>query len=261
MTQLFDPRKYAELQNAYKLLGKTPIAMDQLHMNFISAIHTSAFTVIRQHHQQNADGTPEETKKMLFEQMCENVPADKYIACLITMCKSFWTILVCYYQVTMWHQNVNLFEKKSGTDEVATSSSAADAAAPTTTPNYDEYIQQKFKNGQSRIWNDIQSKCCVYLSSTKLHTLKYEQFIQVLSVVQRLKKVGVEFCDELSGNLMDCMRAQSLSFFQRYHAASLEEICLFLENEAWMPVSSFTSILQLQVIICRHLNLNSKFIN
>lgn len=241
MTQLFDPRKYSELQNAYKLLGKTPIAMDQLHMNFISAIHTSAFTVIRQHLSvvNDGGGATEEKPKMLFEQMCENVAADKYITCLITMCKSFWTILVCYYQVTMWHQNVKLFEKKS----------AADEGEVAGTPNYDEYIQHKFKNGQSRIWNDIQSKCCVLLSSTKLHTLKYEQFIQVLSVVQRLKKVGVEFCDETSGNLMDCMRAQSLSFFQRYHAASLEEICLFLENEAWVPVSSFTSILQLQVFV------------
>lgn len=120
------------------------------------------------------------------------------------------------------------------------------------TPANDEYIQQKFKNGQSRIWNDIQSKCCVYLASTKLHNLKYEQFIQVLSIVQRLKKVGVEFSGEQSGNLMESMRAQSIQFFKRYHAASLEEICLFLHNEAWVPVNSFSSVLQLQVISAIH---------
>lgn len=157
------------------------------------------------------------------------------------MCKSFWSILVCYYQVTMWHQNVNLFEK----DLIATSATSAVLSESTT--NYDEYIQQKFKNGQSRIWNDIQSKCCVYLASTKLHNLKYEQFIQVLSIVQRLKKVGIEFCGEQSANLMESMRLQSMSFFKRYHASSLEEICLFLDNEAWVPVASFSSIVQLQV--------------
>lgn len=191
-------------------------------MNFISAIHTSAFTVLRHNTETNSD----EKQKMLFEQMCENVPADKYIACLIELCKFFWSILVCYYQVTMWHQNIQLFAK---TDE----------------PN-DEYIQQKFKNGQSRIWNDIQSKICVYLSSSKLHTLKYEQFIQVLSIVQRLKKVGIEFCGESSLNLLDSMKVQSVAFFRRYHAASLEEICLFLDNEAWMPINSFSSVVQLQ---------------
>ncbi|KAJ6638777.1 Syndetin [Pseudolycoriella hygida] len=222
MTQTFDTKKYSNLQEAYKMLGKTMIAMDQLHMNFISAIHTSAFTVLRQNTESNSD----EKQKMLFEQMCENVPVDKYITCLIELCKFFWSILVCYYQVTMWHQNIQLFTK---TDE----------------PN-DDYIQQKFKNGQSRIWNDIQSKICVYLSSSKLHTLKYEQFIQVLSIVQRLKKVGIEFCGENSVNLLESMKVQSVAFFRRYHAASLEEICLFLDNEAWMPINSFSSVIQLQ---------------
>lgn len=212
-------------------------------MNFISAIHTTAFTVLRNNNDQNSD----EKQKMLFEQMCENVPADKYITCLISLCKSFWMILVCYYQVTMWHQNVNLFQKEN-------SSSTSSSSSPTTTAtnNNDDYIQQKFKNGQSRIWNDIQSKCCVFLASTKLHNLKYEQFIQVLSIVQRLKKVGIEFCGEQSTNLMDSMRAQSLAFFRRYHAISLEEVCLFLDNEAWVPVHSFTSVIQLQVIFINH---------
>lgn len=109
------------------------------------------------------------------------------------------------------------------------------------------YIQQKFKTGHTRIWNDIQSKICTYLSNSRnLHQLKYEQFIQVLSIVQRLRKVGMEFCNEPSTNLMDCMKSQSIQFFQRYHADCLEEICLFLDNEAWVPVNSFSSLIQLQ---------------
>lgn len=136
-----------------------------------------------------------------------------------------------YYQVTLWHQNVNTLENK----QILTNT------------EHTEYIQQKFKTGHARIWNDIQSKICTYLSSsTKLHTLKYEQFIQVLSIVQRLRKVGKEFSNEPSINLMECMKSQSIQFFQRYHTACLEEICLFLDNEAWMPVNSFSSLIQLQ---------------
>lgn len=162
MTQSFDNKKYSKLQDAYKLLGKTLIAMDALHMNFISAIHTNAYNCVRV----NMDQTIDDKQKLLFEQMCENVAADKFIICLISLCKSFWSILVCYYQVTMWHHNFNLYE----TDEEL---------------SHDEYIEQKLKKGQLRIWNDIQSKICVFLMSTKLHQLKFEQFIQVLSVVQR----------------------------------------------------------------------------
>lgn len=36
-------------------------------MNFISTIHTTAFTVLREHIEQNTD----DKQKMLFEQMCE----------------------------------------------------------------------------------------------------------------------------------------------------------------------------------------------
>lgn len=109
------------------------------------------------------------------------------------------------------------------------------------------YIQQKFKCGYSRIWNDIQSKLSVFLStSPTLHTLKYEQFIQVLSIVQRLRKVGMEFCNEPSTLLMESMKSQSVQFFQRYHKSSLDEIRLFLDNEAWMPVHSFSNLIQLQ---------------
>lgn len=67
MTLSFDVKKYSKLQEAYSLLGKTTFAMDQLHMNFISAIHTTAFTVLREHSEQNAD----DKQKVLFEQMCE----------------------------------------------------------------------------------------------------------------------------------------------------------------------------------------------
>lgn len=140
---------------------------------------------------------------------------------------------MCYYQVAQWHQNAK-----------PPKSIAMDAESEI---EQNVYVQQKFKTGYSRIWNDIQSKLSVFLSTSRtLHKLKYEQFIQVLSIVQRLRKVGMEFCCEQSTLLMDSMRSQSVQFFQHYHKSSLDEIRLFLDNEAWMPVHSFTDLIQLQ---------------
>lgn len=149
------------------------------------------------------------------------------------MCKSFWCILVCYYQVALWHHSTRLPKPIEIDSEAEIEQNA--------------YIQQKFKSGYSRIWNDIQSKLSVFLStSPTLPTLKYEQFIQVLSIVQRLRKVGMEFCNESSTLLIDSMKSQSVHFFQRYHKSSLDEIRLFLDHEAWMPVHSFSDLIQLQ---------------
>uniref|UniRef100_A0A1B0GNL0 Syndetin C-terminal domain-containing protein n=1 Tax=Phlebotomus papatasi TaxID=29031 RepID=A0A1B0GNL0_PHLPP len=49
---------------------------------------------------------------------------------------------------------------------------------------------------------------------------------------------------------MDSMKNQSVEFFKRYHSACLEEISLFLDNEAWVCVNSFSSVSQLQEFKC-----------
>lgn len=234
--QHFVAERYGQLQRAYRLLGKQRAACDQLHMCFVSAIHGGAFAVLRRFVATAATTEEAEQRhmKMLFEELCDAVPAEKYTQCCIELCKAFWNVLVCYYQASVWHQNERLFEAKDGATE-----------SPSNEED-DAYIAQKFKHGQLRLWTDIQSKCGTLLGSRQLHTLKYEQFIQVLSIVQRLRKVGTEFCGDASAQLMEATRAQSMRFFQRYHAASLEEICLFVDNESWMPVASFTHVQQLQ---------------
>lgn len=59
----FDVKNYSNLQEAYRLLGKPCI--DQLHMNFISSIHTMAFSVLMD------ERGGDEKQKCLFEEMCE----------------------------------------------------------------------------------------------------------------------------------------------------------------------------------------------
>lgn len=236
MTQNFDAKKYSKLQKAQKLLGKNLIAIDQLHINFISAIHTTAFNVLKTYVDDNVS-----IDKETFEEMLQNITLDKYILCLIDLCKRFWTILVCYYQVLQWHQNSTYPISSNNCDQMNNNSNDA-----STTINNDDYIQQRLKNGQSRIWNDMQTKICIYLSSTIMEHIKYEQFIQILSIGQRLKKVGLEFCNESSDKLLEVVREQSLIFFQRYHGICLDEICLFLDNEAWIPVASFQNLNELQ---------------
>lgn len=61
----FDAKNYSNLHEAFKLLGKPMI--DHLHLNFISTIHTSAFTVLREHVERN----PDDKQKPMFEEICE----------------------------------------------------------------------------------------------------------------------------------------------------------------------------------------------
>lgn len=231
ITQKFDPKVYSELMNAYKLLGKTHLAMDLLHMNFISATHTIAFNVLKE----NLDQIPND-QKLLFEQMCEHVLLDHLVPCLTQLSKSFWKILVCYHQVKLWHQNYKLYKSNQPTSSKDQNEDLLN----------DEYIHEKLRKGQMRIWSDIQAKICIFISGTKLSHLKYENFIQVLSIVQRMKKVGNEFCDDNSQKMIESMKSQSVQFFKRYHVSCLDEVNLFIEHEIWIQVQSFSSVTQLQ---------------
>lgn len=231
ITQNFDAKVYVELVQAYKLLGKTHLAMDLLHMNFISATHSTAFNVLKGHLDQLSTD-----QKFIFEQMCESLSLESLVQCLTQLCKSFWKILVCYYQVKLWHQNYKLYNSSQP-------SSSSDQSEDLVN---DEYIHEKLKKGQTRIWNDMQSKICIFIASTKLSHLKYENFIQVLSIVQRLKKVGIEFCEDNSAKMVEQMKSQSVEFFKRYHIACLDEISLFIEHEVWIQVISFSCVTQLQ---------------
>lgn len=226
ITQKFDPKVYSELINAYKLLGKTHLAMDLLHMNFISAIHTTAFIVLKENLNQTQGD-----QKLLFEQMCETLSLDSLVRSLTQLSKSFWKILVCYHQVKLWHQNYKLYQSNKDQKEDLLN---------------DDYIHEKLRKGQLRIWSDIQAKMCIFITSTKLSLLKYENFIQVLSIVQRMKKVGNEFCDDNSQKMIESMKHQSIEFFKRYHVSCLDEVNLFIEHEVWIQVQSFSSVLQLQ---------------
>ncbi|XP_058835853.1 syndetin [Topomyia yanbarensis] len=235
----FDAKKYAKLQEAYKLLEKQLLAMDQLQMNFISSIHTAAFTALKQHMEASLEEGSKQ--KLTFEQMCEAVPSEKYIHCLTDLCRAFWKILVSYYQVRCWHQNQKLYEKgleAQHKDSVVRK--VQDGSF------HEEYIEKKLESGQFRLWSDIQAKLCMFISSTKLSALKYEYFIQILAIVQRLKKVGIEFCDDPSEKLMEHLQQQSVEFFRRYHISCLEEIGLFFDHEVWVPIGSFNDVSQLQ---------------
>jgi len=74
----FDADHYSKVQAAYRLLGKTQMAMDQLHMHFASAVHNAAFNVVHGYVElcsgaaqaDNVDGGSTFHKK-LYKQLCQ----------------------------------------------------------------------------------------------------------------------------------------------------------------------------------------------
>jgi len=161
----FDVAVYSSIQEAYTLLGKTQSAMDQLHMHFTAAIHNTAFAVIHSY----AGGDV----KRQYKQLCQAVPREKCIACLTELCKSLWTILNSYHLIVNWH---NIQE-----DKTECKSDIKDLEMTLSK----QYVKHKLENGMVRVWHDVEMKISIYLTNTDLTNTKFEQFVQVLGIVNR----------------------------------------------------------------------------
>ncbi|XP_033208336.1 syndetin isoform X2 [Belonocnema kinseyi] len=228
MCTQFDVTTYSSVQEAYNLLGKSQTAMDQLHMHFTAAIHNTAFTAVHSF----AGGD----MKRQYKQLCLSTSQENFIPCLTELCKSMWAILSSYYLIVKWHGSR---ENQAKQDTLENKDLEADFNQ--------QYVKQKLENGVIRIWHDVETKISTFMG-TDLSNFKFEQFVQVLGIINRLMKVGEELCASKSENLQECIRKQCLSYFSNYHISRLDELRIFLENDGWelCPVKPTFVATQLQ---------------
>ncbi|KAM5203557.1 syndetin isoform 3-T3 [Hipposideros larvatus] len=236
----FDINHYTKVQQAYRLLGKTQTAMDQLHMHFTQAIHNTVFQVVLGYVELCAGNTDTKFQKLQYKDLCTHVTPDSYIPCLADLCKALWEVMLSYYRTMEWHEKHD--------NEDTTSASEGSNIMGTEETDFDRgYIKKKLEHGLTRIWQDVQLKVKTYLLGTDLSIFKYDDFIFVLDIISRLMQVGEEFCGSKSEVLQESIRKQSVNYFKNYHRTRLDELRMFLENETWelCPVKSNFSILQL----------------
>ncbi|XP_067860618.1 syndetin isoform X2 [Heptranchias perlo] len=236
----FEVSHYTKVQLAYRLLGKTQTAMDQLHMHFTQAIHNTVFQVVLGYVELCAGNSDTKFQKLQYKDLCTHITPDSYIPCLSDLCKALWEVMLSYYRTMSWHEDHDNEESAPASDgrsEIATDDSNFNRS----------YVKKKLEHGLSRIWQDVQLKAKTYLLGTDLSNFKYDDFIFVLDIISRLMQVGEEFCGSKSEVLQESIRKQSVNYFKSYHRIRLEELRMFLENETWelCPVKSNFSILQL----------------
>uniref|UniRef100_A0A1B6C6F1 Vacuolar protein sorting-associated protein 54 N-terminal domain-containing protein n=1 Tax=Clastoptera arizonana TaxID=38151 RepID=A0A1B6C6F1_9HEMI len=224
----FDEVIYSKLQSAYALLGKTQIAIDQLHMHFTSAVHNSAFNVVHEYAENDAN-------KKQYSQLCKCVKETDMIKCLIALCKALWKIVLSYHHVVKWHSKQSAEHPASDVADFESSM-------------HEQYVKQKLESGLNRLWHDVQTRVSSLVLAAQLTNFKFDEFLQVLGVIHRLEQVGEEFCDSQSEELQNSIKTQSANYFRRYHASRLDELKLFLENEVWAmcPVRPDFNLLHLQ---------------
>ena len=108
-------------------------------------------------------------------------------------------------------------------------------------------------------YKNFQQHKQLYYSHTDMIDVMYS-FLQSLRAVFRLIAVGEEFCCSKSEDLHDSIRTQTVKYFKTYHRSRMDELRMFLENEAWelCPVKASFKIVDLSVSVleCSFLSRN-----
>lgn len=244
----FDVGHYEKVQTAYRLLGKTQVAMDQLHMHYTSAIHNTAFTIVLGYVELYSGTGSTNFQKKQYSDLCEwdeipinpdregHITVESFTPCLTDLCKALWEVMKSHYQTMLWHEQNN----KDIAETEQTSSNVENTFNR-------RYVKQKLQHGMGRIWQDVQQKVKTFILGTDLSFFKFEEFIQVLDLVNRLIEIGEEFCGSKSESLQDVLKQQSLNYFRNHHRVKMDELRMFLENEGWelCPIRSNFNLLQL----------------
>lgn len=228
----FDSKRYTKLNEAYKLLGKTQLAIDHLHMHYISAIYNTSVNIVHVYIEENTMSDDNNAKRP-YKNLCLAVKSKFFIPCLTDLCKSLFLIVLSYRKLVKWHKTFDVVDNTTENIE----------------DNFNrQYVHEKLDHNLEKIWQDVQNKVSSLLLNSDLSMYKFDQFVQVLGIVHRLMEVGEEFCGSKSEELQESIRKQSVTYFKVYHAQRLEELRLFFEIESWTicPVRPTFEILQLQ---------------
>ncbi|KAH1011506.1 hypothetical protein HUJ04_000858 [Dendroctonus ponderosae] len=228
----FDGERYFKLQAAYDLLEKSHVAMiDNIHVHYITAIYNSSFNIVNSYVSSgDVLDSGDNTGKNPYKTLCQAVPQDYFISCLVQLCKVLFKIVLSYHQLIRWYNN----------QEEGTSQNCLGVEL--------NMSKQKLDHNVVKIWDDVQRKVSSLLLNADLAAYKFDQFVQVLRVVHRLIQVGEEFCSSKSEDLSESIRKQSICYFKNYHAQRLDELKIFMENEMWeiCPVKPTFNVVQLQ---------------
>uniref|UniRef100_A0A8C2TBZ9 VPS50 subunit of EARP/GARPII complex n=1 Tax=Coturnix japonica TaxID=93934 RepID=A0A8C2TBZ9_COTJA len=179
----FDINHYTKVQQAYRLLGKTQTAMDQLHMHFTQAIHNTVFQVVLGYVELCAGNTDTKFQKLQYKDLCTHITSDSYIPCLADLCKALWEVMLSYYRTMQWHENHDQ-------DEAATVSSDGSSVVGT---EENKTLKSKKKSDYS-----LNKGNAPILTNTTLNVVRLVgKYMQMMNILKPIAFDVIHFMSQL----------------------------------------------------------------
>ncbi|VDM18241.1 unnamed protein product [Hydatigera taeniaeformis] len=181
----FDPCQYEALQKAFERLGSTMTTMAQLQLHYTTKIHERAAVVLTRFC--GANSTEDAKYVAEYEKLCATLPATTLVPALSGLCKSLWTIIVCYHRTALWHENASHRNQNGDQDAEIDDEGEEVIHAPELVCQWHGYVASKLGLNRGRVWMDLVSRVRPLLSSiaTNSKQLTFEEIVATLNIVNR----------------------------------------------------------------------------
>ncbi|KAF0977913.1 hypothetical protein FDP41_003235 [Naegleria fowleri] len=216
----FDPIAYERILIASKELSSGEISVD-IKKNYNDAVEQLLREVVLSFAMQSPKAQNiESIVKMDYANLCKKIHFDHVLASLLRALSTVSDIMYNYYQMYCWH-----LQKEKDKDE--------------TLKAYDFSITKTNLNQfRKTLWDNIQKKISIFLSSCDLSHFKIDKFLQVFHSINMICHLGEEFSESDSYHLKGALKTKSRSYFVHYHKDILENIKTMVENENWQQLES-----------------------
>jgi hypothetical protein len=153
----------------------------------------------------------EEIKRTDIHELFKLINPSNYKQAISDLCLNLWSIMKNYYRLSMWIVNnyLNSEETASKMD-----------------PTVVNMIEKKLNSGLHLVWKEVQQRTSQLFRSMCFDNFKFDEFIQILTILNKLAEFGNEFCDNpnfrihpeiASKVLLAAVKDQTLAYFRAIH--------------------------------------------
>ncbi|EJW85892.1 hypothetical protein WUBG_03197 [Wuchereria bancrofti] len=214
ITILFSVDRYSSIYTAYKLLGK----VEECGMKVVgftrATLESSARTVIID--KILPIKTEAKIEELSYEQLCEAVDMGQILDCVRELGFVICKVLFTYHSILFFHidEDERLECAHEKTENMG-------------------IVRKILVDSLYSIFKTASVKFSTLLYCHDLSLLKIDQFLDIIEMSNRFKQFGRTYFGNICGEVTMSLEKQSHQYFKRFHYDRMDELRMFLENEAF----------------------------
>ncbi|GMS89946.1 hypothetical protein PENTCL1PPCAC_12121, partial [Pristionchus entomophagus] len=230
MIYSFDPDRYLQVYCAYRILRKVQDAEFRLVTHSCAALERRARATLVAEAVQHASSSVN-TDTISFEKLCELIPCDRIAETLRELGFALCQILANVHAVIALHNEEDERERLV----------KGEGHAPSP-------ISRPLSSSLFAIFLTAVVRFNALLSCHDFAQLKFDDVLTIIELATRFRSFGRVHFGYAGSEIDNSLEKQSVLFFARQHAEKMEELKMFVENEAFAvcPVPQNFSLFDLQ---------------